>query len=299
MSGGFSTELFPDEAGNKNPVRFIPTEKCKEILDDCAALGVKAIQFTGGGEPTVHKDHVEIIGYAQRLGLQTGLVTNGVRLKDDPVFHNLDWLRISLDAGTEKTYEQIRASKMWPKAMKNLSLAAKFQKPYVGVGFVVTPENYGEIYDACLLVKAAGVPYIRISAMFSAAGSKPYLDIYDHIKTLLSCAHTLEDDTFKVVDLFGDRLDDLDQGQPDYAFCGYQQFTLYVAGNQRIYTCCTNAYTRLGEIGDLRNKRFANWMRETSRFKFDARACHTCQFNGQNRLINYLLSESPKHVDFV
>ena len=115
MSKGFSVENFPDEQGNRNPKRFIPTAKAKEILDDCAALGVGAIEFTGGGEPTVHKDHIEIIGHAQDLGLETGLVTNGVRLSDHSVFQNLTWLRISLDAGTAESYEGIRASKAWPK----------------------------------------------------------------------------------------------------------------------------------------------------------------------------------------
>ena len=64
MDGGFSTTNFADDHGNRNPVRFIPAAKAKEILDDCAALGVGAIEFTGGGEPTVHKDCFEIIAYA-------------------------------------------------------------------------------------------------------------------------------------------------------------------------------------------------------------------------------------------
>src|SRR6185436_8088075 len=69
MSGGFSSEQFAGPAGEKNPNRKIPTDKAIEILNDCAALGVKAVQFTGGGEPTVHPEHMKLFNHALGLGL--------------------------------------------------------------------------------------------------------------------------------------------------------------------------------------------------------------------------------------
>jgi MoaA/NifB/PqqE/SkfB family radical SAM enzyme len=297
MSTGFSVENFA-ENGNKNPARFIPTQKCKEILDDCAELGVKSIEFTGGGEPTVHKDHIDIIGHAQSLGLETGLVTNAVRIKDHPVFRDLDWLRISLDAGTAETYDRIRASKAWPKVMANISLVAKW-KPLVGVGFVVTRENYREITQACRIAKDAGVPYVRLSAMFSTDAAGYYDGLLEQIEEERAAAKEMQDDSFKVVDFFTARVEDLDQGKPDYKFCGEQQFVLYIGGDQKVYTCCTNAYTTHGEIGDLRNKTFKDWLASHRRYDFDARSCHHCQFNEKNKVINYLLDPAPKHVNFV
>lgn len=288
-SVGFSIENFPED-GRKNPIRFIPTAKCREILEDYAELGGGAVEFTGGGEPTVHKDHLEIIGYAQGLGLQTGLVTNGVRLKDHDVFHNLDWLRISLDAGTPETYESVRKSAAWPIVMRNLKLAATFRKPKVGVGFVVTRENYREIGQACVIVRDAGIPYIRISAMFSTLGASYYEGLEVEVPEVPG---------LRVVNLFPDRIGDLNQGPPDYDFCGYQQFVLYIGGDQKVYTCCTNAYTTAGTIGDLKVQRFKDWLLTYNRRNWDARSCHHCQFNDKNRLINYLLQPAPEHVNFV
>lgn len=299
MSTGFSVENFPDELGNKNPKRFIPTDKAIEILDDCADLGVKSIEFTGGGEPTVHPDHLKIIGHAQSLGLETGLVTNGVRLTEDWVFSNLTWLRISLDAGTAETYHKIRASKMWPKVMDNLKLVGSFENPYIGVGFVVTKENYTEIVDACRLVKNAGIPYIRLSAMFSTDGAGYYVNILGSVLKQIEVAKCLQDSTFRIVDFFDDRVTDLAQGKPDYAFCGEQQFVLYIGGDQKVYTCCTNAYTTHGEIGNLKTQSFKDWISTHRRYDFDARSCHHCQFNEKNRVVNFLLDEDPPHVNFV
>ena len=55
MSGYTSNELFKvvhPETGkvNQQPQQEDPhTRKCIEILDDCAEMGVKAVQCTGGG----------------------------------------------------------------------------------------------------------------------------------------------------------------------------------------------------------------------------------------------------------
>lgn len=298
METGFSHFDFA-ENGNKNPKRFIPTAKAREILEDCAALGVGSIEFTGGGEPTVHPDWAEIVHYAQQLGMKTGLVTNGVRLKDHACLEGLTWLRISLDAGKAETYQRIRRSSAWNQVMDTLRRVGKLRGPYVGVGFVVTRENYRELAESAAIVKAAGIPYIRVSAMFSMDGVEYYAGIEDEIEEQRRQAKALEDATFKVVDFYDNRRADLIQAKPDYSFCGYQQFVLYIAGNQKVYTCCTNAYTPWGEIGDLREQRFSDWIKAHRRYDFDAQKCHHCQFNGKNRVINYMLNDAPPHVEFV
>jgi MoaA/NifB/PqqE/SkfB family radical SAM enzyme len=300
METGFTSSGFA-EGSNRNPARFIPRAKALEILEDCAEIGVKAVQFTGGGEPTVHPDHIEIIGRAQELGLETALVTNGVKLKDHPVFHNLEWLRISLDAGTPETYERIRRSKQWPKAMSAIKLGAELDRPYYGVGFVVTRENWQEVALATEIAATAGADYIRLAAMFSTDGSDYYGDLLPEIDAQREAAKAIASrfGDFKVVDLFGDRIADLDQGAPDYKFCGEQQFTLYLGGDQKVYRCCTMAYTSHGLIGDLRDQRLRDWIKSSNRFSFDARSCHHCQFNDKNRAINKLLFDPPPmHVNF-
>ena len=296
MDGGFTSKHF-----GGNPARFIPTAKAKEILDDCAALGVQAIEFTGGGEPTVHKDCFEIIAHAQSLGLSTALVTNGVRIKAEhaPILERLTWLRISLDAGSAETYERIRESKAWPTVMRNLAAIGALKGPLVGVGFVVTRDNWSELAQACEIVKGFGIPYVRVSAMFSESGADYYDGLVDQINEQRAAARALVDDRFRLVDFFDNRVEDLKQAAPDYSFCGYQQFVAYIGGDQKIYTCCTNAYTPHGEIGDLHEQRFADWIASRRRFDFDARSCHHCQYNGTNRVISYMVDKAPPHVEFV
>lgn len=311
MTGGFSTEQF-GENGNMNPNRRIPAEKCKEILYDCAAVGVKAIQFTGGGEPTVHPDHLQIFGYAQSIGLETALVSNGSLLRAgwEDVFPRMAWIRVSMDAGTARDYAQIRriGEDFYAKNLANVKkiadrLRETRSKCLFGLGFVITRENYANLLEGMLRFRDSGAHYVRLSAMFSTLGAAYYAGVEHEIRELVAKAKEMETADFKVVDLFGNRISDLEQHAPDYTFCGYQQFNCYIGGDQKVYRCCTTSYTKHGEIGDLRDQRFADWFASDARARayvdFDARSCHTCQFNDKNRVINYLVGAEPVHVNFV
>jgi MoaA/NifB/PqqE/SkfB family radical SAM enzyme len=295
MSGGLSTELFGTEKTH-NPNRKIPTDKAVEILDDCAAMGVKAVQFTGGGEPTVHAQHLEIIHHAQRLGLKTALVTNGVKLDvTHPSIQALDWLRISVDAGHCDTYCRIRrvTPAHWDRVWANIADLRDFEGNF-GVGFVVTNENYEEIPVAAIRCAEAGVPYMRIGAVFSAEGMRFY-DSFNDIAEYIDVAKGFETDDFKIVDLFGRRMGDLENHNPDFEFCAYQYFTLYIGADLNVYRCCNTAYTTPGKLVSLKNQRFKD--AALGRAPFDARTCRYCQFLGQNRAINAALTE-PEDVDF-
>jgi len=298
MSAGLSHELFKTEKTH-NPNRKIDTLKASEIIDDCAHIGVKAIQFTGGGEPTVHPAHPDLIRLAQSHGMKTALVTNGVRL--DPLsttINNLDWIRISIDAGTAKTYAHIRrvTTGHWEKVWNNIDGLHHFTGT-LGVGFVVTPENYKEIELCAMRCKDFGVSNMRLGAVFSAEGIHYYGEEIERICNFIAYVKSIhDDDSFEIIDLFGRRLGDLEHGAPEEEFCGYQYFTMYIGADLNVYRCCNTAYTRKGLVGSLRNTRLRDFAPIYA--PFDARTCKFCQFIGQNQTINAALS-APADVDFV
>ena len=316
METGFSSEQFvvmeSDGTRNINPKRSISTKKALEILDDCASIGVKAIQFTGGGEPTVHSDHLLLFEYAQNLGLETALVTNGILFRPgwEQVLPKMKWVRVSIDAGSPEEYARVRRVKpeFYATALSHVTmLAAEIEKQgtdcLLGVGYVLTRENWTDAYEGVRRIRETGAHNVRLSAMFSTEGAAYYDGVYDKIKAEIERVKTIATPEFSVVDLFGDRINDLVQHAPDYDFCGYQQFNMYVGGNLKVYRCCTTAYTRHGEVGDLTHQRLASWFyshqKDDAYASFDARTCKTCQFNGKNKVIGYLKDGNPLHVNFV
>jgi MoaA/NifB/PqqE/SkfB family radical SAM enzyme len=298
MSSGLSNELFP-QGKRKNPNRMITTEKAAEIIDDCAAIGVKAIQFTGGGEPTVHPDHLELFARAQAAGLMTALVTNSIALDtDSPAVRAMSWIRVSVDAGTPETYARTRrvSEKHWPTVWANIASLASYCGGAVSIGYVITPDNYRELRQAAALAKRAGVSNIRVGAVFSAEGVSYYGDdLLPEIRKEIAAARAEFGDL--VVDLFDRRIDDLLAGPPTEPLCGYQHLTTYIGGDLGVYRCCNTAYTRAGKVADLHERRFAD-LYGGQATEFDGRGCRMCQFRGQNQVIAATLRK-PTHAEFV
>jgi MoaA/NifB/PqqE/SkfB family radical SAM enzyme len=300
MSGGLSTEMFADaDTGHHNPNRRIETDKAIEILEDCHEMGVRAIQFTGGGEPTAHRDWDTLIHIAQKFGMETGLVTNGVRLKWCEAVEKLTWLRVSVDAGSEAAYTRIRrvSPKHWKWVWGNIETIATVYTGTFGVGYVVTPDNYGGISACAKRARNAGVDNFRIGAVFSSHG----LDFYSGVRMEwileeIEKAKELETDDFKIMDLFGRRFGDLEAKSPEHEFCGYQYFTTYIGADLNVYRCCNTAYTKKGMLGSLKDTRLRDFVPQIA--PFDARKCTYCQFQGQNEAINAVL-QAPEHPEFV
>jgi MoaA/NifB/PqqE/SkfB family radical SAM enzyme len=306
LSGYTTQELW---GGVRNPKRIIPYDKAVEILNDFALMGVKAVQFTGGGEPTVHPQHKQLFDLALSLGLQCALVSNGILISKQPdwldTYSRFSWVRISLDAGTMGTYSRIRRCPPWhfDKAIDNLAALAKTKGPMVGVSYVVLKENVDELYDAALLSKAAGAAYIRFGAFFSQDDDSYYRG-WDHRvrEAIAQVRESCEFNGFKVVDMFGQRLEDLHQHQPDYDFCGFQFLTGYIGADLNVYRCCNTAYSSKGVIGSIKDQRLSKmWLsHETVQAMrgFDAKSCERCCYNGKNRLI-YGVMQEPTHASFI
>lgn len=297
---------------NYNPRRFIETGKAIEILDDCVKLGVRAVQFTGGGEPTAHEDWVDIIEASQERGLKTALVTNGVNLARTErglrVVSQCEWVRVSIDAGRHETYCEIRHCPpshfdfAW-RSVRSLSNHYA-QRPVIGIGYVVTPQNYREIYDAALLARKHGAHNMRIGAQFSTADEKLFETFHVEASANAKRAEELSNGSFTVFNRFGEKLEDLRSKRPDYDVCGYQYFTTYIGADLNVYRCCVTAYNDKGFIGSIAERRFADlWMsqeRADGMTEFNARSCDRCQFNAQNRVLDYALRfEDPQHCEFV
>src|SRR5262249_3869830 len=55
----------------------IPAARAADYIGQMAAAGVRGLIFTGGGEPTVHRDLESLVALARSLGLDVGLITHG------------------------------------------------------------------------------------------------------------------------------------------------------------------------------------------------------------------------------
>lgn len=319
VSGNPSNEMFSSGAelsayGHDNPVRWVDTDRALRLVDEMKSLGVLGVQATGGGEPSAHPQHEMIFEKVLDSGIELALVSNGYRWRDRlfPLIPRMTWIRVSVDAGCAKTYAKIRrvSEHAFDKVLANVRRASDAisiaeSNTALGVGFTVTPDNWFEIVDGVRVAKESGAHNLRLSAMFGPENEKPFLPIYDDIKSLIIEARSkYEDKAFTVYDNFGSRLSDLVQHNPDYSFCPYQYYTTYIGGNLQSFRCCVLSYSKRGMIanGDLTTQRFDDFWRSEARIKdfekYDSRQCPKCMFNDKIRNLLYVTGDKPAHAEF-
>lgn len=145
-----------------NPI-FIETNAVKNVIKELFENGTKAIEFSGGGEPTTHPDVLEILSYAVNLGLDVGLITNGLLLdRVENIVEKIKFIRVSLDAANEDTYNRVHGVNCFNTVLENIRKLLKItDKNRVGIGFLIVPDNVCDILDASKLANDLGVRFIQ------------------------------------------------------------------------------------------------------------------------------------------
>jgi len=118
-------------------------------IDTLKKNGLLSVILIGGGEPTIHRDFEEIVRLSKARGLQVGIATNGSRLdKVANIAGELekgDWLRLSLDAGTEDTFYKSHRPKRKVTLEKILhdarDIKERFPDISLGYSFVIVWEG--------------------------------------------------------------------------------------------------------------------------------------------------------------
>ena len=75
----------------------LPKEKAMEILDDFKEMGVKAVTYSGGGEPLVYPHIIEMMKKTLDYGIDLSMITNGQNLNGEKaeLLAKAKWIRIS------------------------------------------------------------------------------------------------------------------------------------------------------------------------------------------------------------
>lgn len=309
----FCAYRIKDSLSNQtfNSHNMLGIEKIIECLDDFKSMGVEAIQYTGGGEPLVHPNIVDIFKHTIQNNLEFSLVTNGMSLDEErcEILGNASWIRVSVDSATPRMYGFMRnvKSEVFDKVIQNIQTLLKYKQSSnkLGVGFVVNRENYLEVFDAAKMFKEIGVDNFRISGAFTPLGYKYFDDFKDVAVDLSRKAEALSDTNFTVFNLFTDRLKDLFEGTQDYDFCPVKELQCYVGADYNVYLCCTQSYNEKGLIGSIKDRSFRDLWESQEKIDLFAKhnpseMCkHQCIYKNKNEFINYCIKDNPKHINFI
>ncbi len=290
----------------------IPDGKMDEIIDDVIAMGVRAVTFSGGGEPLLYKPlprHVETLA---RGGVQVATLTNGANLQGpmaDAFAEYGTWLRVSLDGWDDASYAKARSLETgaFTKLLENLrAFAARKSKCVLGTSFIVGRDNHRHLLEACRLLKDCGVSHVKISAaVISNDGRENNLyhrELSDVVGEQIRQAETLNDKDFAIVNHYHETEERFDK---DYSMCPFLQFLTVIGADCNVYTCQDKAYAEAGLLGSIKERSFREmWFSDETRdrlYAFDpTQSCgHHCIAHAKNLALMDILNQDPDHAVFV
>jgi radical SAM protein with 4Fe4S-binding SPASM domain len=137
------------------------TEEWKKVIEKLFEIGVPHICFTGG-EATLRPDLVDLITYAEDVGLVTGLLTNGRNMKDKKfvqqmVDAGIDHFQITLLSHDEKIHDTMMGAKgAWKDTVQGIKNAVA-TPVYTLTNTTITEFNRKHILDTVRFLAKLGV----------------------------------------------------------------------------------------------------------------------------------------------
>ena len=228
-----------------------------KAVDDLLSLDVKAINWTGGGEPILHPDFGDFVDYASRKGLKQGLFTNGY--ENIPNQDKFEWIRISL---TDKGLSSIK-------------------KPAVPFGIClnhVAEHNDLILTNLCLEARDFGASYFQVRpALVGSYKEQPLLAAPDFLKIY-------ETNNFKVY--ITDYKYDEAAKPKEYLYCYGYHFCPSIDWNGNVSTCLYLSNRRNFVFGNLRKK---SLLKIWGKIPEEIKVTEECQNCCKNHEINKIL----------
>ncbi|MDR1560445.1 MAG: radical SAM protein [Clostridiales bacterium] len=290
----------------------IPWGKMREILDDMASMGVKAVIFSGGGEPLVYPKIVSALRKARDSGIDFAMITNGQLLNGEraEALSNAKWVRVSFDSADAETYAMTRgvSPASWGQVCENIKNFSRLKAPSceLGVNFVITHDNASQAYEAAKLVKSLGANHIKFAARVTKDLHEYHKPFKENAFELIHMAISdFADDSFRVVNKYEEDFEHDAVPVRPYSKCFIKDISAVIGADSKVYFCHDKAYVSNGVVGDLKERGFKElWFSDelTERFNnFDpvAECRHHCVYDDRNILLNTFFSLNHNHINFV
>lgn len=290
----------------------IPWTKMQEIIQDMITMGVKAVTFSGGGEPLVYPHIVEAMEKILDGGIDLSIITNGQLLKGEraAVLSKAKWVRISFDSSDARTYASIRNLKItaFDEVCDNIFQFAKRKSGQceLGINFVIHNENADQVYSMAQLVKSLGVNHIKYTARITK-------DLFEYhqkfrqnaIQQIHRAQEELEDSNFKIINKYESDFDSAMVFDRCYEHCYICRLVTVIAADSKVYFCHDKAYVREGVVGDLSKQSLKElWFSDEvieryHNFNPKKECCHHCVYDDRNQLLNTFYQLNRNHINFI
>jgi MoaA/NifB/PqqE/SkfB family radical SAM enzyme len=275
------------------------------ILKQSVNLGIKAILFTGGGEPLLNKYTINAMEIAKKeFGLDVGLITNGGlinKVTAKKIVELCGWCRISLDASNANLYTLAHGVNeiYWNKVIFGLKQLVAQKREInsdttIGIGYLVDEHSRlaSEIEQAIQIGVELNVDYLQF---------RPYRDTKTDIRPMVTEVLKKYADIETQVICSESRFAAINLPR-SYSVCRAPNFSMVIGADFQVYVCCDTKYKPDAWIGNLREQTLVDiWYGELRKLKngkiYDF-CPHPCRHNSNNELLAQI-ENNVTHPNFI
>lgn len=283
--------------------RFADFDLVRRGLREMADLGVRAIVWSGGGEPTLHPQVQAILELADLHGLEQGMYTLGGHVTESlaRAASVLSWVVVSLDAPTAAEYAR---EKRVPEARFFEACAGverlRQHVPVVGVSFLLHADNWARMDDMQALGLALGATYVTFRPAIVASITQPncLTGARGWVPSALDALRRMA--ARPGVELDVDRFIEYQAWQGHgYTSCHGTRLATIVTPDGRVWICPNRRGLVGSELGDLRRESFAAiWRRHPGAVPVGHACRAMCRLHLVNQAVAPIFAQQ-EHEAFV
>jgi len=294
---------------------FLKREVLGRVLKEFKELDVKAVFYSGEGEPFLNKELPAIIADTHECGISSAVNTNGLLVTkeiSEDIIGKLEFIRFSVNAGTSESYKKIHRShdRAFDAVIKNISDAVKLKekkkvKTTIGVQCLFLDENCDTLVDLAKVLKKIKVDYLAIKPFFKHPEIKfdNKIDIFENID-LARRLEAMATDDFKVVV----RRKSFERYKArTYKHCLSIPFMAEIDCRGDVYPCGPYLGHKEYVYGNIYKNTFKEiWdskkCKEIRRFLSTELDCSKCMPNCRNDAVNrflWAMKNPPDHVNYI
>jgi MoaA/NifB/PqqE/SkfB family radical SAM enzyme len=292
----------------------VPWPKMQEFIADIAEMGVKAVTFSGGGEPLIYPQFVETVQLLAANKIKIGILSNGSRLSGEiaeAIGAHATWIRVSIDGWDDKSYAEYRhtSQKEFAHIIENMkSFSLRFGKKCVlGVNINVDQKNASHVTELCRTLKDCGVRHVKVAGVVVSNEGKDNNEYHrpfrERVQKQISTAEQeLNSPEFEMVNHYHEMTERFDKS---YTICPSIMFRPVMAADCNVYSCQDKAYNEAGLIGSIKEQGFKElWFSEATLKRVyelnPSKICrHHCVADKRNRMLDEFMHLDPEHLAFI
>ncbi|PAF47066.1 molybdenum cofactor biosynthesis protein MoaA [Helicobacter sp. 12S02634-8] len=289
----------PGCCGNNENNAELSKDQVEKVIEGLKSLECKGVILSGGGEPTISPYFEYAITLLKQAGINIGLNSHGMNLDEQKatiIANNLEYFRISLDAGSPEMYEKIHGMKPhhFEKTLENIALFAKIKKDLgsktsFGVGFLTSELTQKDMEPFVRLVKERGADFAQFRPF--TGNTLNILPILEDLKK------RYEDEHFKIVGSYQKYKEMSDTSYRGYDKCHGMFFSTVISADFKVWACLHFRQSAKHFLGDLREQTLEEiWKGSRIREVYNAINCAECPILCRNDSFNRTLDKLSLEV---